>query len=203
MKNIPLSSPATILCANMAFYFHNELCECQNENHQYKLSIVVNLDGFNFYLFFWGGNDDERFIKLFEDAMENHAGVVAMGLLASSGVIQSVPLCEIEAYNRMDGFGIFVTIRAVGRAALLGLNQEEPYMKGVCVEKVDTLPPNLELPNVVASSIENMMVTLSSMEYQLEQKSLIMDDDTNTISPSMKLRMMEAELVRYIPSNIF
>ena len=49
--------------------------------------------------------------------MENHAGVVAMGLLASSSVIQSVPLCEIEAYNLMDGFGIFVTIRAVGRAA--------------------------------------------------------------------------------------
>ena len=134
--------------------------------------------------------------------MENHAGVVTVGLLASSGVIQSVPLCEIEAYNRTDGFGIFVTIRAVGRAALLGLNQKEPYMKGVCVKKIDTLPPNLELPDVVASSIENMTVTLSSMEYQLEQKSLTMDEDTNTISPSMKLRMMEAELVRtiYIPS---
>ena len=140
-----------------------------------------------------------RFIKLFDDAMENHAGVVAMGLLASSGVIQSVPLCEIEAYNRMDGFGIFVTIRAVGRAALLGLNQEEPYMKGVCVEKIDTLPPNLELPNVVASSIENMMVTLSSMEYQLEQQTLDNDndDDNDTISPSMKLRMIEAELVSH------
>ena len=70
-----------------------------------------------FIYFFGGGNDDERFIKLFEDAMENHAGVVAMGLLASSSVIQSVPLCEIEAYNLMDGFGIFITILAVGRAA--------------------------------------------------------------------------------------
>ena len=43
-----------------------------------------------------------------------------MGLLAQAGIIQKVPLCEIEAYNRMDStFGIFVTIRVVGRAQLL------------------------------------------------------------------------------------
>jgi len=60
---------------------------------------------------------EERFLKLFEDSMDKHGGVVAMGLLADSGIIQTVPLCEIEAYNRMEGFGIFVTIRVRARAA--------------------------------------------------------------------------------------
>lgn len=48
---------------------------------------------------------EDRFLKLFDDAMENHNGIVAMGLLAESGIIQTCPLAEIEAYNRLDGFG--------------------------------------------------------------------------------------------------
>lgn len=66
---------------------------------------------------------EERFTKLFEDTMEHHCQTVAMGLLAEAGIIQTVPLCEIEAYNRLDGFGIFVTIRAVGRAQLMEVIQ--------------------------------------------------------------------------------
>jgi hypothetical protein len=70
---------------------------------------------------------EERFLKLFEDTMEKHCGLVAMGLLAEAGIIQTVPLCEIEAYNRMDGFGIFVTIRAVGRANLIEVTQASSF----------------------------------------------------------------------------
>jgi hypothetical protein len=88
---------------------------------------------------------EERFIKLFDDCMEHHCGVVAMGMIASSGIIKTVPLAEIEAYNRLEGFGIFVTIRVVGRAKLLEVVQQEPYIKAVCTELTDTLPPNLEL----------------------------------------------------------
>jgi hypothetical protein len=58
---------------------------------------------------------EDRFIKLFDDVMQNHEGVVAMdcwqSLALSDGAIM-----RVEAYNRMDGFGIFVTIRVVGRA---------------------------------------------------------------------------------------
>lgn len=92
-----------------------------------------------------------------------------IGLLADSGIIQKVPLCEIEAYNRLEGFGIFVTIRAVGRAQLVEIVQQEPYLKAVCTELADKLPPNLELPNLVASNIENFMLLLSSMEHRLQQ----------------------------------
>lgn len=112
---------------------------------------------------------EDRFIKLFDYCMEKHHGIVAMGLLAESGIIQTVPLCEIEAYNRMEGFGIFVTIRVVGRAQLEDISQQEPYLKGMCRELSDKIPPNLELPNLVASNIENFMLLLSSMEHKLAQ----------------------------------
>ena len=62
---------------------------------------------------------EERFLKLFEHATEKNCGVVGMGLCAEAGIIQSVPLCEIEAFNKMDGFGIFMTIRVVSRAKIL------------------------------------------------------------------------------------
>jgi hypothetical protein len=88
---------------------------------------------------------EERFLKLFEYAMDQHCGVVAMGLLAHAGIIQSVPICEIEAFNRMEGFGVFVTIRTVGRAKLVDIVQQEPYIKAVCTELTDKIPPNLEL----------------------------------------------------------
>lgn len=87
---------------------------------------------------------EERFIELFEDCLNRHCGVLAMGLIASSGVLQTVPLAEVEAYNRVDGFGIFATIRVVGRAKLVRILQQEPFIKAVCVEMTDQLPANLE-----------------------------------------------------------
>ena len=101
--------------------------------------------------------------------MDNHFGMVAMGLLAQSGIIQTVPLCQVEASNTMEGFGIFVTIRVVGRAQLMEISQQEPYIKATCMEITDQLPPNLELPNVLADNIENTLLQLSSMEHQFDQ----------------------------------
>lgn len=89
---------------------------------------------------------EDRFIQLFDTCMNEHCGVVAMGLIATSGIIQTVPIAEIEDYNRqLDGFGIFVTIRVVGRAKLIDIVQQSPYIKAVCTEITDTVPPNLEL----------------------------------------------------------
>eukprot|EP00543_Licmophora_paradoxa_P018298 CAMPEP_0202465470 /NCGR_PEP_ID=MMETSP1360-20130828/65722_1 /ASSEMBLY_ACC=CAM_ASM_000848 /TAXON_ID=515479 /ORGANISM="Licmophora paradoxa, Strain CCMP2313" /LENGTH=162 /DNA_ID=CAMNT_0049089221 /DNA_START=68 /DNA_END=552 /DNA_ORIENTATION=- len=60
---------------------------------------------------------EDRFLELFDQCINHHEGVLAMALIDSDigAVLQSVPLCQIEAYQRMDQFGIFVTIRAVGR----------------------------------------------------------------------------------------
>lgn len=137
---------------------------------------------------------EDRFVKLFDYCMENHSGVVGMGLIADSGIIQSVPLCEVEAYNRMEGFGIFVTLRVVGRAQLDEITQQEPYLKAVCRELTDKIPPNLELPNLLASNIENFMLLLSSMEHRLN-KAVEESDDEDKANAEMRRRIQIAQLV--------
>ena len=139
---------------------------------------------------------EDRFLNLFDYCMERTGGVVAMGLLAESGIIQTVPLAEIEAYNRMDGFGIFVTIRVVGRARLLEITQQEPFLKAVCTEIADTIPPNLELPNLVASNIENFMLLLSSMEHKLAQA--MEESNESSENSDTKKRIQIAKLVRAV-----
>jgi hypothetical protein len=137
---------------------------------------------------------EDRFLQLFDDAVDH--GVVGMGLCMGSGMLRTIPLCEMEAYNRMDGFGVFVTIRVVGRAQLLNVTQQDPYIEGVCVELVDELPPDLEICNVLAGTIEQAIVAISSMEHRLKyvlptgEKKDDTDDDTD-----MKRRIEIARLV--------
>jgi len=144
---------------------------------------------------------EDRFIKLFDYSQDKLSGVVAMGLLAESGIVQTVPICEIEAYNRMEGFGIFVTIRVVGRAQLQELIQQEPFLKGICKEISDKIPPNLELPNLVASNIENFMLLLSSMEHRLSKAMNEKKEDGSTgggddkESAKIRKRIQMAKLV--------
>lgn len=139
---------------------------------------------------------EDRFIRLFDDCMSNYCGVVAMGLMAESGIIQTVPLCEIEAYNRMEGFGIFATVRVVGRAKLLEIVKQEPYLKAVCAELADQVPPNMELPNLVASNIENFMLLLSSMEHRLSKAGVEKEDSRGGEDSDMQRRISIAKLVR-------
>jgi len=134
---------------------------------------------------------EDRFVELFDDVMEKHEGVVAMGLLASSGLIKTVPLCEVEAYNRMEGFGIFVTLRVVGRAQLLDVVQQEPYIKAVCTELSDKFPPNLDMPNLLADAIEDAMLTLSALEHKLE---LVAEDPETEEDTEMERRINVAKL---------
>ncbi|KAG7337881.1 hypothetical protein IV203_025929 [Nitzschia inconspicua] len=138
---------------------------------------------------------EDRFLKLFDHCMEHHEGVVAMGLLADTGIIQTVPLCEIEAFNRMEGFGIFVTIRVVGRAQLFEISQQTPYIRAVCRELNDKIPPNLELPNLLASNIENYLLLLSNMEAQLAKTPANETEleDTEEVA-EMKRRIQVAKL---------
>jgi hypothetical protein len=145
---------------------------------------------------------ERRFHMLFEDAMDNHCGMVAMGLIAGNGMITTLPLCEVESFTRFgaddtwvdtgNGMGngsIFVTIRAVGRAKIAesDLLQEGPYMKARVVELMDEdmslgggsglkekrgngkllngESSPLEVASMVAGNIENLMVSLASMEH--------------------------------------
>jgi len=65
----------------------------------------------------------------------------------------------------------------VGRATLLELTRQEPFMQGICLEVMDTIPASLDLPNMVASNIENFVLTLSSLEHRL--RSVMEDEDGN------------------------
>lgn len=138
---------------------------------------------------------EDRFIKLFEDTQSNHCGVVAMGLLADTGMVSKTLLCEVEAYNRMDQFGIFVTIRVVGRAELIEVSQQEPYIKAVCLEMADKIPPNLELPNLLAKSIEESMALLSKLERKLEEAEIAKAEETGKDGDEMQRRINAAKLV--------
>ena len=164
---------------------------------------------------------EKRFHDLFTDAMDNHHGMVGMGLLLGQGMITTMPLCEIESFTRLgnvaddeyvdkgDGMGngsIFVTIRAVSRAKIAedDLMQETPYFKAKVVEVTDE-PVSLEVEDnvglkekgnsdnkvlgesspiqvgsLVASTIENLMVSLSSMEHKLNEVKASKKDATTT-----------------------
>lgn len=147
---------------------------------------------------------EQRFHELFQDAMDNHCGMVGMGLLAGNGMITTLPICEVESFSRFgaeedwvdrrDGMGngsIFVSIRAVGRAKIAEseLLQEAPYMKAKVIELLDedlSMNANsglkekgtnnlsgesspLEIASLVAGNIENMMLSLASMEHRLRE----------------------------------
>lgn len=141
--------------------------------------------------------------------MENHCGIVGMGLLAGAGMITTLPLCEVESFTRFgaeddwvdsgNGMGngsIFVTIRAVGRAKIAedDLLQEDPYIKARVVEVVDEdvsilglkeqseneligeylasrlgESSPLSVASSVAGNIENLMVSLASMEHRFKE----------------------------------
>ena len=139
---------------------------------------------------------EDRFTKLFENTMEKHCGIVAMGLLANTGIVSKTLLCEIEAYNRMEGFGIFVTIRVVGRAELIEVTQQEPFIKAVCLEMSDKIPPNLELPNLLAQGIEESMKNLSKMEALLFKKAEETEEGAG--GGEMQRRINIAKLVCHI-----
>lgn len=170
---------------------------------------------------------EKRFHDLFTDAMDNHHGMVGMGLLLGQGMITTMPLCEIESFTRLgnvddneyvdkgDGMGngsIFVTIRAVSRAKIAedDLMQETPYFKAKVVEVTDE-PVSLEVEDnvglkekgngdnkvlgesspiqvgsLVASTIENLMVSLSSMEHKLNEVKATKKEATTTATTAQK-----------------
>jgi len=150
---------------------------------------------------------EQRFHKLFQDAVDNHHGMVGMGLLAGNGMITTLPLCEVESFtkfgadenwvdtgNGMGNGSIFVTIRAVGRVKIVedDLLQEEPYMKARVVELLDEdanmvsagsglkeeisgisnvrgESSALEVASTVAGTVENLMVSLASLEHKMKE----------------------------------
>jgi len=137
---------------------------------------------------------EERFHRLFEKSLNQHGGILAMGLLAPpSGILQVMPLCEIESYSRMPGetgfgtsYSILATIRVVGRASLVYVTEEHKdnldYLKGWCTELFDDMPGSnsmkiseredsarsLKLANDMVERMENVMESVIKLEDQID-----------------------------------
>lgn len=168
---------------------------------------------------------EERFHKLFEKATTEHAGIVAMGYIAPpSGMLQGMPICEIENFRTMEGdtgFGdvsILATIRVVGRATLLDVQSpdggdliEGGYMTGWCTEFMDDMSnigdgDLMEVYNELADkcedlfeSIISLQETLSSLEEEKQKEAMkesgIGGGDKEVLSEATLKRMkLEAEL---------
>jgi len=116
---------------------------------------------------------EDRFLRLFDKVKNEHENVVAMGIMTEGGegLYNAVPLCEIIDYNNMGGeLGIFLTIRCVGRAELLDVTQEEPYLILDCIEIVDEGTQKTTISNAVADKIEEMLKALHYLEEKLSER---------------------------------
>ena len=163
---------------------------------------------------------EDRFHQLFETSTKCHNSVVAMGLLAPpAGILQNMPLCEIENYRVMQGqtafgtdFSVLVTIRVVGRASLLYIQDEDDdleFLKGWCVEinDEDTNEDIIDEGNQLADRLDGLITDIQIMEDRLLLSSGSMikqdgnaDDGVDSLSSnaSMKRRILEAELVSFL-----
>lgn len=149
---------------------------------------------------------EDRFHKLFQDAMDNHSGMVGMGLLAGNGMITTLPLCEVESFTRFgidenwvdkgDGMGngsIFVTIRAVGRCKIIsedGMLQEEPYFKATVCELLDE---DLALEGLKEKSSAELSGVSSAIEIASTIANNIENEMVSIANLEHKLKELESK----------
>jgi hypothetical protein len=157
---------------------------------------------------------EERFHDLFEKSRNDHAGVVAMGLMAPpSGILQNMPLCEIESFQKMEGntgfgkFSILATIRVVGRAKLVYIDEtddiQKEFLTGWCFEAGDDTSNSnqlnkngkdmIQIGNDVADKLESVFNSIVLLEEQLSQEEGGMDSDTDDAPSEATLRRMKLE----------
>eukprot|EP00558_Chaetoceros_sp_UNC1202_P010243 CAMPEP_0197247972 /NCGR_PEP_ID=MMETSP1429-20130617/32592_1 /TAXON_ID=49237 /ORGANISM="Chaetoceros sp., Strain UNC1202" /LENGTH=264 /DNA_ID=CAMNT_0042709029 /DNA_START=183 /DNA_END=977 /DNA_ORIENTATION=+ len=131
-----------------------------------------------------------------------------------------MPLCEVESFKTMVGdtgfgtsFSIFATIRAVGRASLIHIQDDDSddyndaeFLVGWCTEMCDDTSSNngrassqgedvLQSANDIADKVEEVFDSIIDLEQQL---SLLgydgVSDDAGMSEATMKRRLLEAEL---------
>jgi hypothetical protein len=151
---------------------------------------------------------NNSFHKLFEKATEDHAGIVAMGFIAPpNGLVQGMPLCEIENFKTMEGdtgFGnlsILATIRVVGRANLLDVQDEsgiiEGYMTGWCREVSDDNTSGdyeLEAYNKLADDCDALFEKIVSLQEELLEEEESGGDEIVLSEATIRRMKLEAEL---------
>jgi hypothetical protein len=156
---------------------------------------------------------EERFHKLFEKCTQDHASIVAMGMMAPpAGILQTMPLCEVESFQVMEGNNgftnksILVTIRVVGRGCLVQLEEDDEtaeYLKGWVTELWDDTgsekralnPDTLRVANDLADKLEDefeAILRLESKVSDMEQNDVKSQEGIS--DAAMKIRLIEAEI---------
>ena len=130
-----------------------------------------------------------------------------MGFIAPpSGILQVMPLCEIESFQTMEGdtgfgdYSILATIRVVGRATLLNIDDDgtKDYMTGWCTELSDITSGDKDVSqigNKIADDIENVFNSILVLEKKMLKAQDDKDDEEVVLSDATLRRMqLEAEL---------
>lgn len=158
---------------------------------------------------------EERFHKLFTKSTNEHGGVVAMGLLAPpAGILQTMPLCEIESFRTMEGdtgfgtsFSILATIRSVARASLVYIedeNEEDEFLTGWCTELGDNTSSERlstdetnkipEVANRMADRCEEVFNSILELEQKIESLGDDVQGEFIESEATLRRKLLEAEL---------
>ena len=84
-----------------------------------------------------------RYYDLFQDCIDEYESIMGMAIMGDDGLCDTLMLCNISDFDVDAGYRgkvtVSVTLRAVGRAALVELVQMKPIMMGMCLQVVDEL----------------------------------------------------------------
>lgn len=138
-----------------------------------------------------------RYYDLFQDCIDDYESIMGMVIMGEDGLCDALMLCDIEDFDVDCGYRgkvtVSVTLRAVGRAALVELVQMKPIMMGMCLEMVDEMQQSAAggsintstddewtLAQELLGDIENTLKTLGlESQYKhaldLAQRALIED----------------------------
>ena len=82
-----------------------------------------------------------RYYDLFQDCIDDYESIMGMVIMGDDGLCDTLVLCNISDFDVDAGYRgkvtVSVTLRAVGRAALVELVQMKPIMMGMCLEMMD------------------------------------------------------------------
>lgn len=127
-----------------------------------------------------------RYYDLFQDCIDDYESIMGMAIMGDDGLCDTLMLCNISDFDVDAGYRgkvtVSVTLRAVGRAALVELVQMKPIMMGMCLEVVDELQSVDEWTSAkeLLGDIESTLQTLGlepqyKDAFDLAQRALIED----------------------------
>lgn len=136
-----------------------------------------------------------------------------MGLMAPpSGILQNMPLCEIESVQTMQGdtgfgtFSILATLRVVGRASLIYVGDEgNQYLTGWCTELGDNTSSNdernskgkdiIQTGNDIADKLESVFDSIIELEEKLSSvRDKVSKRDDEVSEAALRRMKVEEEL---------